>query len=96
MAYIDIVQEGATIIYENNQEDIAMTNTGRPTKRTKHINTRHFAIQSWVEKNLILLKIVPTGDNNVNALTKNTPKVLFNRHEDYILGRTIPDYFKIH
>ena len=35
-------QEHATIVYEDKQGAIAMSNSGRPTKQTKHIDTRHF------------------------------------------------------
>ena len=87
-----IPQDEATIIYEDNQGAISMANAGRPTKRTEHIDIRHFAILSWVEQDLITLKRVPTNDNSSDALTKNTPRILFNRHADYILGRTQPEY----
>ena len=90
-----IEQEDATIIYEDNQGAIAMANAGRPTKRTKHIDTRSFALLSWVEQDLITLKRVPTSDNSADALTKNTPRILFNRHTDYILGKTPPDYVTV-
>ena len=43
-------QDDAPIIYEDNQGAIALANAGRPTKRTKHIGTGHFAILSWVEQ----------------------------------------------
>ena len=89
---LGIPQEEATIIYEDNKAAVAMANAGRPTKRTKHIDTRYFALQSWVEQDLVLLKSIPTGDNSSDALTKNVPKILYNRHMDYILGRTIPEY----
>ena len=69
-----------------------MANSGRPTKRTKHIDTRYFALQSWVEQDLILLKSIPTSDNSSDAMTKNTPRLLFNRHTDFFLGRIRPDY----
>ena len=69
-----------------------MANSGKPTKRTKHVDTRYFALQSWVEQDLVLLKSIPTSDNSADAMTKNTPRILFNRHTDYILGRTIPEY----
>ena len=72
-----------------------MVNAGRPTKRTKHTDTRSFALLSWVEQDLITLKRVPTSDNSADALTKNTPRILFNRHTDYILGRTPPDYVTV-
>lgn len=90
---INIPQVDATIIYEDNQEAIAMANAGKPIERAKHINTRHFALQSWVEQDLIFLKRVTTTDNSADALTKNKPRILFNRHNDYI-RRTIPDYAK--
>ena len=73
-----------------------MANAGKPTKRTKHIDTRHFALQSWVEQDLVQLERVPTNDNSSDALTKNTPRVLFNRHSDYLLGRTIPQYAPVY
>ena len=89
---LDIPQEHATLVYEDNKAAIGMANAGRPTKRTKHVDTRYFALQSWVEQDLILLKSIPTKDNSSDALTKNTPRILFNRHMDYILGRRIPEY----
>ena len=73
-----------------------MANAGRPTKRTKHIDTRYFALQSWVEQDLVLLKSVPTSDNSSDALTNNVPRLLFNRHMDFILGKTIPEYATFH
>ena len=93
---IGLPQDQATIIYEDNQGAIAMANSGRPTKRTKHIDTRHFAIQSWVEQDLIELQRIPTNDNSSDSLTKNTPRLLFNRHTDYVLGRSIPQYSPVY
>ena len=93
---LGIHQEKAIIIYEDNQGAIAMANSGKPTKRTKHIDTRHFALQSWVEQDLVQLQRVPTNDNSSDALTKNTPRILFNRHADYYLGRTIPQYSPVY
>ena len=89
---MNIPQNEATIIYEDNQGAISMANAGRLTKRTKHIDTRNFAILSWVEQDLITLQRVPTNNNSSDALTKNIPRILFNRHIDYILGRTQPEY----
>ena len=73
-----------------------MANAKKPTKRTKHVDTRHFALQSWVEQDLLILKSISTHDNSSDAMTKNTPKLLFNRHMDFILGRTPPEYATVH
>ena len=53
-------QDKATILYADNKCTIEMASVGRPTKRTKHIDMRHFAIQSRVEQDLLRLKYVPT------------------------------------
>ena len=94
MEDIGLEQTEATIIFEDNQGAIAMANAGKPTKRTRHIDTRHFAILSWVEQDLITLQRIPTGDNSSDAMTKNTPKILFNRHKDHIMGNNKPEYVK--
>ena len=67
-----------------------MANAKRPKKRMKHVDTRYFALHSWVEQDLILPKSISTNDNSSDDLTKNTPRLMFNRHMDFILGRTIP------
>ena len=56
------------------------------------MDMRHFALQQWVEQDLIVLKHIPTGDNSSDSLTKSTPRVLFTRHNDFILRRIIPQY----
>lgn len=72
-----------------------MDNAARPTKRTKHMDMRHFVIQTWVKQDFIRLKCIHTCDNSSDSLTKNTPRILFNRHFDFILGRTIPNYASV-
>ena len=47
----------------------------KPTKRTKHIETRHFALQSWIEIDLLQLKRSPIGDKSADALTKTLLKL---------------------
>jgi len=89
---LGIEQKEATVIYEDNQGVILMANAGKPTKRTRHVDTKYFAIQSWVEQDLLRFKHISTSDNSSDALTKNVPRILFNRHSDFILGRTVPDY----
>ena len=73
-----------------------MANSGKLTKRTKHIDTHHFALQSLVEEYLIQLQRIPTNDNISDTLTKNTPWLLFDKHTNYILRRTIPQYAPVY
>ena len=91
---IGLEQEKATILYEDNQGALLMAQAGRPTKRTKHIDIRHFALQQWVENDLINFQRISTSDNSADALTKATPRTLFYRHMNHIMGRIIPSYAK--
>ena len=45
MEQIGIKQHHATILYEDNQGALLMAQAGQPTKCTKHVDIKHFAIQ---------------------------------------------------
>ena len=92
MAQIRIPQHHATILYEGNQGALLMAQAGQPTKRTKHIDIKHFAIQSWVEQDLLQFNRIQTSDNLADALTKATARTLFYRHTNHIMGKIIPSY----
>jgi hypothetical protein len=91
---IGIPQKMATILYEDNQGALLMANAQQPTKRTRHVETRHFAIQEWVERDLLTLLRIATNDNYSDVLTKATGRVLFYRHMNYIMGKLQPSYVK--
>ena len=69
-----------------------MANAGQPTKRTRHMDIKHFALQQWVEQDLLILKRVVTADNESDLLTKNLSRTLFYRHVEYIMGKVVPVY----
>ena len=89
---IGISQDSATTLYEDNQGALLMANSGQPTKRTRHMDTKYFAIQHWVDIDLLTLKRVGTTDNESDAMTKNLGRTLFYRHLDYMMGKVIPEY----
>ena len=62
-----------------------MPNASKHTKGTHHIDIRDFAIQDWVEQDLITLERIDTTNNSADAFTKNLPRILFNCHNDYII-----------
>ena len=88
-------QNEATTLFEDNQGALLMANAGQPTKRTRHMDTKHFAIQHFVDTDLLTLHRISTSDNESDAMTKNLPRTLFYRHLDYIMGKVIPDYVNI-
>ena len=69
-----------------------MENSGQPTKRTRHMDTKYFALQQWADRDLLALKRVATEDNESDAMTKNVGRTLFYRHLYYITGKVIHEY----
>ena len=92
---IGLDQDKATTLFEDNQGALLMANSGQPTKRTRHMNTKYFALQHWVDIDLITLQRISTSDNEGDAMTKNLGRTLFYRHIDYIMGKVIPEYVGI-
>ncbi len=93
---IGLPQEDATVLYEDNQGALLMANAQKPTKRTRHMDTQAFALQSWVDQDLISIKRIDTSDNYSDGMTKALSRTLFYRHNDYVMGRVLPDYTRKH
>ena len=69
-----------------------MANSGQPTKHTRHIDTKHFAIQDWVANDILILRQISTHDNEADTMTKNLARSLFYRHKEYMMGKVLPEY----
>ena len=89
---IGIPQHNATILYEDNQGALLMAKSQQPTRRTRHMDIKAFAIQDWVERDLIILQRINTSDNEADSMTKATDRTLFYRHNDFIMGKVKPAY----
>ena len=89
---IGLPQHHTTILYEDNQGALLMANAQQPTKRTRHMDIKHFVLQDWVLQDLIHLKRITTADNYADVMTKATGRTLFYRHMNYILGKIPPTY----
>ena len=91
LADLGIEQEKATVLYEDNNGALLMANAQQPTRRTRHMDIKKFAVLDWVEQDLIILQSICTAENAADGLTKPLAKVLFHRHSDTILGKRVPD-----
>ena len=92
---IGLEQKDATILHIDNNGALNMANQQQPTKRTRHMDIKHFIIQEWVERDLLYLRRVTTADNYADALTKPLGRIIHYRHFDYIMGRIRPTYAEI-
>ena len=89
---INVPQKDATTLFIDNQGALLMADAQQPTRRTRHIDIKHFKIQEWVEQDILTMKRINTHDNRSDAMTKALPHGLFYRHMDRIMGREIPSY----
>jgi hypothetical protein len=74
---IHMPQHHATILSEDNNGALLMTNAQQPTRRTRHMDVKTFAILEWVEQDLLLLENIRTSDNAADTMTKSLAKQLF-------------------
>jgi hypothetical protein len=86
LADLQFPQASATIIFEDNRGALFMSQATQPTRHTRHIDIRHFALLNWVEQDLIVLKAIDTTVNPADLFTKQVPRILFHRHYDNISG----------
>jgi hypothetical protein len=91
LADIGVEQADATVLFEDNHGALLMANAQQPTRRTRHMDIKKFALLEWVEQDLIILKSIKTAENAADGLTKPLTKQLFYRHRDTIMGRRVPE-----
>ena len=91
---VHIEQTQPTTIYEDNRGCLQMTQALKPTKRTRHVDSRFFAILDWVQTDQIVIKKIDTSDNASDVLTKATGRIIFYRHNDTLLGKRVPPYVR--
>lgn len=92
MADLGMEQDKATVLYEDNSGALLMANAQQPTRRTRHMDIKKFALLDWVEQDIIILRAICTAENAADGLTKPLAKQLFYRHSDTLLGKRVRDY----
>jgi hypothetical protein len=83
---LNIPQEAATLLYEDNDACTAMANAQKPTPRTRHMDIKYFSLSEWVERDLMLLEHIDTSINLADHFTKGLQTALFHHHAEFILG----------
>ena len=53
---LDIPQEAATLIYEDNDACTAMGNAQKPTTCTLHMDIKYFVLCEWIERDMLKLE----------------------------------------
>jgi hypothetical protein len=79
-------QDDATIIFEDNNACIQMSDNAANTSRTKHINLRKFYLKELVRRRIIHLIRVSTHDQHADFLTKAVDGDVLSRHHRFVCG----------
>ena len=53
---IGIPQNEATALFVDDNGALLMGNAQEPTRRTRHMNIKHFSLLDWIEQELIIMK----------------------------------------
>ena len=91
-----VEQNEATLLFEDNQGALMMANAQQPTRRTRHLDTAAFALQDWVSRDLLNVTYIASHKNSSDGMTKPLSRILFYKHFDVLMGRLVPERFKIY
>ena len=86
MGSLGFNQVEPTIIWDDNQGAIAMSENPVMHKRTKHIDIRFHFVRDATARGEIKLSYIPTSDQAADLLTKALPKGTVQRLRPIVLG----------
>ena len=69
-----------------------MVDAQAPTRRTRHVDIRYFALLQWSDTGQVKAKCIHTASNISDSMTKPTGRIKFHQHADLFMGRTPPQY----
>ena len=67
-----------------------MANAEQPTRRTRHVDTKNFAIQQWTKEEQMILEPISTENNASDHFSKALGRTKFYEQTDIIMGRRRP------
>jgi hypothetical protein len=81
-----------TQLYVDNTGAVFMIEAQAPTKRTRHVDIRHFALLDWSNAGHLTAVPIRTDLNISDSMTKATGRIKFHQHADIYMGRIPPVY----
>lgn len=86
MASMGFMQEGPTVIHEDNQGCIALANNPITQQRSKHIDIRYHFTRDLISDGVIVLRYIETQHQLADILTKPLDRVKFQGLRAQVLG----------
>jgi len=73
-----------------------MANAEQPTRQTRHMDTKAFAIQQWTKEQYLVLESINTKINAADHFSKALGRIKFYEQTDVIMGRRKPTWISKH
>ena len=89
---LGFAQNHPTPLRIDNQGALHTVTAGAPTKRTRNVDIRYFALLQLSETGQLQAESVPSAHNISDSMTKTTGRVKFHQHADLYMGRQPPRY----
>jgi len=67
-------------VHVDNVGAIFLANNATTGQHTRHIDVRHHYVREYIENDIVVIRFVKSGDNDVDPYTKNTAKEIFEKH----------------
>ena len=85
-------QSDPTTLLIDNTGAVFMVEAQAPTRRTRHVDIRYFALLQWSKTGQLKATSIPTATNISDSMTKPTGRIKFHQHADIFMGRLPPHY----
>jgi hypothetical protein len=85
-------QSDPTTLLIDNTGAVFMVDAQAPTRRTRHVDIRYFALLQWSATGQVKAKAITTALNISDSMTKPTGRIKFHQHADLFMGRIPPQY----
>jgi Reverse transcriptase (RNA-dependent DNA polymerase) len=92
---LGFAQSDPTTLLIDNTGAVFMVDAQAPTRRTRHVDIRYFALLQWSDTGQVKAQFIPTASNISDSLTKPTGRIKFHQHADLFMGRIPPQYVPI-
>ena len=79
---LGIIMDNPTPIHADNQGAIRMANAQQPTRRTRHVEMKHFIILQWTDNKFINFVNTNIDENYSDSLCNPTGRMEFYEHTD--------------
>ena len=86
-------QTDPTKLLIDNTGAVFMVEAQAPTRRTRHVDIRYFALLQWSDTGgQVKATSIPTATNISDSMTKPTGRIKFHQHADLFMGHLPPQY----